>query len=113
MANRRFEMYEYRQVLSRLRLGESSRAISRAGLMGRRKVVGGRGNGGSEQLGVWKECGDAAEDLGNGKTAGDQIERTDIALQIARSLLERWALLFSRNPRVRWQAKQSPLSHTE
>ena len=31
-------MYEYRQVLSRLRLGESSRALARAGLMGRRKV---------------------------------------------------------------------------
>ena len=38
MANRRFEMYQYRQVLSRLRLGESSRAITRSGLMGRRKV---------------------------------------------------------------------------
>ena len=31
-------MYQYRQVLSRLRLGESSRAIARSGLMGRRKV---------------------------------------------------------------------------
>lgn len=38
MANRRFEMYQYRQVLSRLRLNESSRAISRCGLMGRKKV---------------------------------------------------------------------------
>jgi len=31
-------MYEYRQVLSRLRLNESSRAIARSGLMGRKKV---------------------------------------------------------------------------
>lgn len=38
MANRRFEMYEYRQVLVRMRLGETDRAIARAGLMGRRKV---------------------------------------------------------------------------
>lgn len=38
MANRRFEMYQYRQVLSRLRLNDSSRAIARSGLMGRTKV---------------------------------------------------------------------------
>ena len=29
MANRRFEMYQYRQVLTRMRLGESDRAIAR------------------------------------------------------------------------------------
>ena len=38
MANRRFEMYQYRQVLTRMRLGESDRAIARSGLMGRRKA---------------------------------------------------------------------------
>jgi len=38
MANRRFEMYEYRQVLARMRLGESDRKIARAGLMGRHKA---------------------------------------------------------------------------
>ena len=38
MANQRFEMYQYRQVLVRMRLGESSRAIARSGLMGRTKV---------------------------------------------------------------------------
>ncbi len=37
MANRRFEMYEYRQVLARMRLGESDRAIARSGLIGRQK----------------------------------------------------------------------------
>ena len=37
MANRRFEMYQYRQVLSRMRLGESDRAIARSGLMGRQR----------------------------------------------------------------------------
>jgi transposase len=38
MANRRFEMYEYRQILTRMRLGDTDRAIARAGLMGRRKL---------------------------------------------------------------------------
>ncbi len=39
MSNRRFEMYEYRQVIYRMRLGESDRAIAKAGLMGRRKAA--------------------------------------------------------------------------
>ena len=39
MANRRFEMFEYRQVLTRMRLGDTDRAIARVGLMGRRKVA--------------------------------------------------------------------------
>ena len=34
MANRRFEMFEVRQVLTRMRLGDTDRAIARAGLMG-------------------------------------------------------------------------------
>lgn len=38
MANRRFEMYEYRQVLVRMRQGDSDRGIRRAGLMGRDKA---------------------------------------------------------------------------
>ena len=38
MANRRFEMYQYRQVITRMRLGESDRAIARSGLMGREKA---------------------------------------------------------------------------
>jgi len=39
MANRRFEMYEYRQVLVRMRLGDTDRALARAGLMGRHKAA--------------------------------------------------------------------------
>jgi hypothetical protein len=31
-------MFEYRQVLTRMRLGDTDRAIARAGLMGRRKA---------------------------------------------------------------------------
>lgn len=38
MANRRFEMYEYRQVLVRMRQGESDRELARAGLIGRKKA---------------------------------------------------------------------------
>ena len=38
MSNRRFEMFEYRAALVRMRQGDSDRAIARAGLMGRTKV---------------------------------------------------------------------------
>ncbi len=38
MANRRFEMHQYRHVLVRMRLGDSNRQIAKAGLMGRRKA---------------------------------------------------------------------------
>jgi len=38
MANRRFEMYQYRQILVRMRMGESNRAIANSGLMGRKKA---------------------------------------------------------------------------
>jgi hypothetical protein len=34
----RFEMYEFRQVLVRMRLGDSDRALAQAGLIGRRKA---------------------------------------------------------------------------
>ncbi len=39
MSNRRFEMYEYRQVIYRMRLGESNRTIAKAGLIGRKKAA--------------------------------------------------------------------------
>jgi transposase len=39
MGNRRFEMHQYRQVIYRMRQGESDRQISKAGLMGRRKAA--------------------------------------------------------------------------
>jgi hypothetical protein len=43
MANGRFEMYEARQVLVRMRQGQSDRGISRARLMGRDKAQPMRG----------------------------------------------------------------------
>ena len=39
MANRSFEMYQYRQVLPRIRQGDTDRAIGRVGLMGRAKAA--------------------------------------------------------------------------
>jgi transposase len=39
MANRRFEMHEIRQVLVRMRLGDSDRTIAQTGLMGRKKAA--------------------------------------------------------------------------
>jgi transposase len=38
MSNRRFEMYQYRQIIVRLRSGDSARGIARAGLADRKKV---------------------------------------------------------------------------
>ena len=37
MANRRFEMYQYRQVIHRMRMGQTDRAIAKTKLMGRFK----------------------------------------------------------------------------
>ena len=39
MTNRRFEMYHYRQILVRMRQGDSDREIARSKAMGRRKVA--------------------------------------------------------------------------
>ena len=38
MANRRFEMYQYRHILVRMRMGDSNRAIADSGVAGRNKV---------------------------------------------------------------------------
>jgi hypothetical protein len=38
-------MYEYRQIISQMQLCESDRAISRAGLLGRKKAAYGRREG--------------------------------------------------------------------
>ena len=37
MANRRFEMFEYRHVIHRMRMGQSDRAIAKSRVMGRVK----------------------------------------------------------------------------
>jgi hypothetical protein len=40
MANRRFEMYQHRQVIHRMRMGQTDRAIAKTKLMGRLKEKG-------------------------------------------------------------------------
>lgn len=37
MANRRIEMFQYRHVIHRMRMGDSDRTIAKSGLMGRTK----------------------------------------------------------------------------
>lgn len=39
MANRRFEMHQYRHILSRMRLGETDRRLAKSGLLGRKKAA--------------------------------------------------------------------------
>ena len=39
MANRRFDMFEYRQIIHRMRMGETDRAIARTKAMGRLKCA--------------------------------------------------------------------------
>ena len=39
MSRRRFEMFQYRQVIVRLRQGDTDREIARSRLMGRRKIT--------------------------------------------------------------------------
>ena len=43
MNNRRFEMYQYRHALARMRQGDSDRDIARSKLMGRKKIAAVRG----------------------------------------------------------------------
>ena len=38
MANRKFERFQYRQVLTRMPLGDSDHAIAHSGRMGRQKA---------------------------------------------------------------------------
>ena len=38
MANKRFEMFEYRNIVVRMRRGDSDRALAKAGLIGRPKA---------------------------------------------------------------------------
>ena len=39
MGNRRFEMHEYRDILARMRQGESNRRLAKTGLIGRNKAA--------------------------------------------------------------------------
>ena len=39
MSNRRFEMYDYRQIIHRIRMGQTDREIARTKIIGRAKIV--------------------------------------------------------------------------
>ena len=39
MGNRRFEMHEYRHILTRMRHGESDRQLAKTGVIGRNKAA--------------------------------------------------------------------------
>ena len=42
MSSRGFDMYDHRQIFSRMRSSETDQAISRVGLLGRKKAAYGR-----------------------------------------------------------------------
>jgi hypothetical protein len=67
VANQRLDMYGYRQVLIRTRLGDTDRAVTRAGLMGRRKVATLRPAGRASRLA--RSGGDVAGRRGAGPRA--------------------------------------------
>ena len=81
MANRRFEMYQYRQILKRMRLDEWDRAIARAGLMGRKKASGLRELAGREG---WL---DASRVLPDDATLAQVVQATSSRPQSASSVL--------------------------
>lgn len=70
MTNRRFELFEYRQVLVRMRQGDSDRDIARAGLMGRKKLTAVRRT--AQELG-WL---DPAQPLPQDTVIADKFGRT-------------------------------------
>ena len=91
MANKRFEMFEYRHIVVRMRLGDSDRALAKAGLIGRpkakalRAVAAARG---------WLDPGTPlpeesvfAEVLGLSKSG----KPTPSCVEPYRSQVERWA----------------------
>ena len=88
--NRRFEMYEYRQVLVRMRQGDTDRAIARSGLMGRakagevRRVASAAG---------WLEVGQALPEdgvLAEGLRRRSAGSSTTSSLEPFREQLEAW-----------------------
>jgi len=70
MANRRFELFEYRQVLVRMRQGDSDHDIARGELMGRKKLAAVRRR--AEQLG-WL---DPAQPLPDDNVIAGEFGRT-------------------------------------
>ena len=82
MSNRRFEMVQYRQILVRMRLGESDRQIAAAGLMGRRTASNLRQKAAREG---WL---DPTRELPSDQTLFEVLQRTKCIQARAQSSLE-------------------------
>ena len=91
MGRRRFEMFQYRQVLLRLRQGDSERDIARARLMGRRKAASLRvlaaGRGWLDATAALPNDAEIAAALGTARPSPATIS----TLVPYRSAIERWA----------------------
>jgi transposase len=81
MGRRRIEMFEYRQVLVRLRAGDSDREIARAGPMGREKVAALRGLAGRQgwldASGAMPEDGVIAAAVGTARKARSTVSSVE------------------------------------
>lgn len=94
MTNRRFEMYHYRQILVRMRQGDSDREIARSKTMGRRKVA--------QVRTVAAELGWLAPDspLPDDATLAAQFDRQEALPSSCVSTLEPW-----RSQVTQWHAQ--------
>jgi hypothetical protein len=91
VGRRRIEMFQYRQVLLRLRAGDSVREIARAGLMGRNKLAH------VQTLAALRGWLDAAKELPDDEALAAALgERKRVASSTVssaephRSIIERW-----------------------
>ena len=90
VARRRFEMFQFRQILVRLRQGDTDREIARSGLMGRRKVAAFRAL--CQQRG-WLDPTTALPEDGTLAAAVGQTKRARSTISSAephRELVARW-----------------------
>jgi transposase len=81
VARRRFEMFQYRQVLLCLRQGDADREVARRGLMGRRKVAAFRalchGHGWLDAKAPLPDDATVAEAVGSARRARSTISRAE------------------------------------
>jgi hypothetical protein len=90
VARRRFEMFQFRQILVRLRQGDTDREIARSGLMGRRKAAAFRAlcqqQGWLEPASVLPEDAALAAAVGHARRARSTIS----SAEQHRELVARW-----------------------
>ena len=90
VARRRFEMFQYRQILVRLRQGDTDREIARSGLIGRRKLAAFRAlcqrQGWLDPTSALPEDVQLAACVGQAKRARSTIS----SAEVHRELVSRW-----------------------